>query len=264
MDSAISIATLNTNGAVWDLIGLLYRYREIAKYFENSKIELIHFQEVLTYFHLIILKFFLRHYPSCSYKPYLIGPKGGLVTFSRRKIMASSHFSFERKRVPWAGKLRGMIVQNGMHLTQIEGLGVDFINLHLTVVANHDWNRESTYFAELLSEIRQLHALLVKSQALVVITGDFNISKNSDLYHELSEQKGLRDVFKNYDFPTVHRTWTRKSGKPQTVDYVFTYGKSDLLRPVRTQAIFARKTPRLGFVSDHLGLTANLAFRLKS
>ena len=55
-------------------------------------------QEVLTYWHLRLLVRGMRSFRRVSYRPGPFGPKGGLVTFSRRPVSGTAFRRFGRRR----------------------------------------------------------------------------------------------------------------------------------------------------------------------
>ena len=79
----LTIASLNTFGIGMNPYALSLRYKAIAHYFSVSHVDVIQLQEVFTYFHLVQLKELLKTHPYVYYDKAFLGPRGGIVTFSR-------------------------------------------------------------------------------------------------------------------------------------------------------------------------------------
>src|SRR5579884_364752 len=82
----LSLATLNTLGIPFFSPSPKERYKAIAQEFERLAPDVINLQEVHTYSLLKTIKASLPSYPHIVYEPSLIGPKGGLVTFSKHPL----------------------------------------------------------------------------------------------------------------------------------------------------------------------------------
>lgn len=277
--SKLTIASFNTFGVSLNFYNLALRYKAIANYFNTSNVDVIHFQEVFTYFHLSLLQNSLKNYPYCQYKKSYMGPRGGLVIFSRYALTETHFISFSKEFIPLQSKLE-LLTQKGMLLSKVGNFGILLINTHLTAVINHDWNNTSKYCRELSSEINELHKIIKnKTKDMIITSGDFNIAKGSFLYEKLINLEQLFDPFKKDNLPTRHKTSHKQSLKTllegkitnsvyksarklNCVDYIFICGNRNMYKIVNKKYLFSNKIRlkknQVGYVSDHTGLQITL------
>jgi endonuclease/exonuclease/phosphatase family metal-dependent hydrolase len=259
------LASLNTCGGSFDLYNLTLRYKSIAKYFNNSPVDVINFQEVFTYYHLFLLKRLLSGYFFCTYQNSLLGPKGGLVTFSRLALEKTQYITYNRHFVPYLGKSYiEIFTMRGALVTDIKEINVSLVNTHLTAVLDHDWSKTGKYFSELSSEIDQFHQLVHNrtSSGLVVASGDFNIAKATDLYLKLIDYPTVYDPFKKDEIPTRHQEFAAVGKKTNHIDYVFIFDSKRQHKLLANERLFDDKVmldnQQMGYVSDHVGLQVSL------
>lgn len=121
--SDLVVASLNTRGI--PIIGsrLAERYAAIAEVFEASEVDVVNFQEVLTYYHLRQL---VRWMPSyrVSCRRSAVGPAGGLVTFSRGPVESTRYVRFPALS-PGLGTLTRL---KASHVARESSLYRDFIS----------------------------------------------------------------------------------------------------------------------------------------
>lgn len=256
----LSIASFNTFGVSLNFYNLTLRYKAIADYFDTSNVDVIHFQEVFTYFHLSLLQNSLKNYPYCQYKKSYMGPRGGLVIFSRHVLTDTRFINFSKKFIPLQSKLE-LLTQKGILISRLRGFDISLINTHLTVVINHDWSNTSRYYQELASEINELHKVIKNNtKDAMIISGDFNIVRGSFLYKKLINLEQLFDPFKKDNRPTRHKAFSTR--KPNCIDYVFIYGNKNMYKIVDKKYLFSNKirlkNNQAGYASDHIGLQITL------
>lgn len=130
----LTVASLNTLG-----VGshLRTRYRTIGRVFETSDVDVVNLQEVLTYYHLQLLR---RSMPSyrASFRPSAAGPAGGLTTFSRHPVTTTSY-----RRL--TAVLKGALVTRLADVT--------IVNTHLSANRDGDWSPTSRYYVLLSGPI---------------------------------------------------------------------------------------------------------------
>jgi hypothetical protein len=122
---------------------LATRYEAIGALFEAQKTQIIAFQEVFTYRHLWLLSRSLPSY-RVSYQPSLLGPAGGLATFSRHRRIRRRYrrFPFSSTRLPLATRVKAAL--KGSLVTDFTGRpGLRNINTHLNTFCR----TQSVYFA---------------------------------------------------------------------------------------------------------------------
>src|SRR5206468_7574129 len=133
---------LNTRGMA--LVGscLTERYRAIARTFEESPVDVVSFQEVLTYAHLRRLT---RHMPSfrqVSYRPSAAGPAGGVVTVSRLPVAGRRYHRFPlppgSPGVPLLARLRAPL--KGTLVTRLARPELSVVTTHPLANFDGDWS----------------------------------------------------------------------------------------------------------------------------
>jgi len=261
----LTFASLNTYGGVFNIYDLTRRYKNIGYYFNCSKVDIIHFQEIFTYYHLFLLRQLLKSYLYCVYTKSSFGPKGGLVTFSRLPIQKINYFSYLRKHVPYFSRsLIEILTQRGILITTLINHQLTLFNTHLTAVLNHNWSVSSKYYLELTAEINQFHQLIKKpNQAKsILISGDFNIAKKSQLYQQLTILPGLFDINKTDPKPTRHLEYALPGQKVNCVDYIFIFDLKKTCKITNPCRLFENKLKldgkKTAYVSDHIGLSVEI------
>ncbi len=258
----VSVTTLNTFGGVINPSGLNSRYAAIARYFIKSEVDVINFQEVFTYYHLhLLLKSLKKRYPYHAFQNSYLGPKGGLVTFSKLPCKGR-YISYKRNFIPTTIKSSiELLTQRGALVTKVKNLNFTILNTHMTAVLNGDWSRKSKYYNELSSEIKQFHKIVEnahKNGNVLLASGDFNIAKASQLYKELISYHSLVYPFKNSGVPTKHSSFPQTALKTNCVDYIFVFSNAKLYSIEKKKYVFTRKMAlehnKTGYVSDHIGL----------
>lgn len=260
----LTIATFNTYGfpAYFDKFKLKSRYQAAAKYFNTNDIDVIHLQEVFTYYHYVILKKKLTNYPFYCYQKSLIGPKGGLVTFSKLPLAKVKYFRFSNKYIPKNMSLLEILGQKGILITKLQDENLIFINTHFKYAANEDWSKNSKYYLMMHSQIKEFQEILSNQKAdVLIVTGDFNIKKSSVLYQELTNYDNLIDLYSGDNKITYYKKFQRDTKSAYCIDYIFICGKSSNYKVVNKKYLFEDKVKlqnSLGYISDHIGLVVTI------
>lgn len=243
----VVVASLNTRGMPLAASQLPARYAAIAAAFEASEVEVVNFQEVLTYWHLRLLA---RGLPSfrASYRRSMVGPAGGVVTFSRLPVESARYQRLPAPRsTEFSLRCRGFL--KGALVLRIAGLSV--VNAHLLANTDGDWSEANRFHAIHRSQLAAL-ARLVESPC--VVTGDFNIPRHKPLFQGFLAATGLADAFGGECPPTFQLAYLPAGMHSQCIDFILTIG----LASESAEVLFENEVPRLGYVSDHLGLQARL------
>ncbi|TDU91705.1 endonuclease/exonuclease/phosphatase family metal-dependent hydrolase [Kribbella voronezhensis] len=263
--SRVSVASLNTRGT--PLLGsrLAERYRAIGEYFEAGDVDVVSFQEVLTYWHLRQLTAGLPSFRYAGYRPSALGPAGGLVTMSRRRLVGTVYQRFprlpgrsaaalprrSRLTAPWKGSLMVRLAEPSLRV----------INTHLLANFDADWTEQSRYYEVHRHQLAALTSIVESIDGPLVVTGDFNISRDSSLFAEFVEKSRLADAFEDCP-PTFHPEYLGPGQRAHCIDFLLFSRNS--LRAEKAHLIFTDKVPMkngAGFASDHLGLTATVGTR---
>lgn len=249
----LTVVSLNTRGLPLFGSALRTRYTAIAEAFETSEPDVVNLQEVLTYRHLHLLSRSMPTYRA-NYRPSAAGPAGGLVTFTRSSALGTRY-----RRFPTAPTTRGLRRRarldarlKGVLFTRLDGLTV--LNTHL--LANHDgdWSPANRYYPVHQTQLAGLTQYVGSVEGPVVLTGDFNIARDSSLYVGFLRRVGLVDAFGD-DCPPTFRQEYLPPGRPSyCIDFVLHSG-----------APLAVQSTRLddSYPSDHLALEVHLTHSTK-
>ena len=239
---------------------LLKRFRKLATLLNESEADVIALQEV----HLYPLLFFLRrnltNYPFFFYKPFVYGPRGGMVLFSKQLLTDCEYIDFTKH-----GSFRNKsfifkITQNGMLIAKVSGSPVYILNTTVSADADHDWTSLSKYHSLAQLQLKQIaHQInrLGEKGAVILAVGDFNMAQDSSLYTDFKEKTGAVNMFSAYEIPTQHPDFLPEDleSSPR-LDYVFVKSLTKVIS-VKVRHMFREKL-RIGkkemFLSDHPGL----------
>jgi sphingomyelin phosphodiesterase 2 len=136
--------------------------------------------------------------------------------------------------------------------------GACVVNVHPMANADGDWS-PANRFARL--QRGQLDALAGLTRDMscsrpVIACGDFNVSRDSDLWREFMAGCGLSDVFEGRCPPTFHAEYLPPGAVPQCIDFILA---SDRVTTADPRVILDGKhrLPRgTVYLSDHVGLSA--------
>jgi len=228
-------------------------------YFEESGVEVLHFQEVWTRRALAALRARLPSYPFVAWRRGIAGqPAGGLATFSRLPLGAVSYTSF-RGAWPDRGGLRFRVVRavnsalQGVLAVELAGLATVVANTHLTANKDGDWSAGNRHLGFQRTQVARLQAALGRAGTdLVVVAGDFNIASDGPLYPLLVD--GWRDPFAATDPVTYHAAFLPPGASGHRIDYLLVRGG----RVIHSGLLFAGPDGRGRYLSDHVALTATV------
>lgn len=254
------MVTLNTRGIPLTGSRLAARYRVIGARLDAGDADVVCFQEVLTWWHLRLLARRLRSFPHVCYRPWLAGPAGGLVTFSRRPVSGTYYrgFGVPSRARGISGWTRFRAGLKGALVTRLDGPGVSVISTHPISNRDGDWSPAGRFYPLHRAQLAALTGVLGRVAGPVVVCGDFNVDRDSALFGDFMAGTGLVDAFEGGCPPTFRAEYLPAGETPHCIDFVLTTAE------VKTSAatlVFAGKEPLPGgpgWVSDHIGLCARL------
>ena len=249
----ISIVTFNTY-CISAFTPLFFaKCKKIAELNDEKDPCIINFQEVFFYHHFYYLKKILHTFPYYSYSHSLVGPKGGLVTFSRLPLENYLYEPFTHAGYFFDISMVDIFFKKGILISKLKTENIYIFNTHFSANFLNDWETENKYIYLIKSQIKQLHNRLRHyNNKICLIVGDFNIPKKSSLYPLLKRNK-LRDVFLDINRPTYLGDFIYSKKNNLQIDYIFTYGKARF-KTLNKKYIFNKKI----YISDHAGLKATL------
>ena len=137
-------------------------------------------------------------------------------------------------------------------MTRVGGLSV--VNAHLLANTDGDWSAGNRFHPIHRAQLAALAQLVRGLGDPCVVTGDFNIPRHKPVVQDFLAATGLTDAFGGECPPTFQLAYLPAGMRSQCIDFILTTG----LETDSTEVLFPEALPRLGFVSDHLGLQARL------
>jgi exonuclease III len=266
--SPLTVATFNTFGIPVFSPHVEDRYRAFSAALENTAPDVINLQEVHTYRLLHLLKECLPSYPFVLYKRAVIGAKGGLVTFSRHPLEMIDYVSFQSSGKSLPNRIFGAlnIKDKGSLITQLQNMPLAIVNTHLTANRDNDWSKDTASYFRHQVELEQLARLIERTRKLqraVIVSGDFNVAKGSELYQRFVQTTHVHDIFHGDMRPTYHQDYLPDGQASHCIDYLFYISTdSKTVMVSQTSLLFQDKTQlpngKEGYLSDHIGLLAEL------
>jgi len=239
----LNVVTLNVSGLPYPP-DLPLRMRAIAAYFEASNADVLLFQEVHTY---KLLRFLKNNLPSFTHGTYVrtvLGPKGGMVTFSRLPV-DGVHFT---------GVTKG--TKKGMLITRIAGVAV--VNVHLSANKDGDWRPGNRYHAKQSTQLNDVARQLSQIGGKLIVGGDFNLARHSDLYELFLERTHLLDSAGADTTPSFHAAFLPADRTPVCIDFIFTRNLRTLAYRHHFETPVELATDLVGYVSSHHAVNAEL------
>ena len=242
------------------------RQKKISEILKSENPDIITLQEVHTYFVLNILKKKLN-YPYVSYKRYLYGPKGGLVTFSKFPIERLTYIDYKKRGSFLNSSFIAHVIRNGVLACQLKDLSLFILNAHATPNLDHDDSKNNRFIKYIEAQLEQISDLvnkMCKKNTNVVLAGDLNVAKNSYSYNNFLKTSKLDDVFGNFNAPTQHQEYLPKNKKVRRIDYIFARSLDSKPKILSKEHLFSEKyileNGRKCYLSDHIGLKATISF----
>ncbi len=256
----VTVVTLNTRGVPVLGSRLPGRYAAIGAALAAGDADIACFQEVITWWHLGLLRPRMRSFPHISYRPSRAGPAGGVVTFSRLPVSHTAYHGFGLP--PEApGISRGVRLRAGMKgvlVTTLEAPGLSVVNTHPVANWDGDWTRGNRFYPLHQAQLAALTRVMGEVRGPAVLCGDFNLARDSALVDGFMSDTGLGDAFEGNCPPTFRAEYLPPGKPPHCIDFILT---ADGVKAEDATLAFADKEPLRGgpgYVSDHVGLRATL------
>ncbi len=261
--TTLSLLNFNTLGTIFFAPNITKRYKKIAEEITKRDIDIVHLQEISTYFNLSILKKHMHAYPYCIYKKGVVGPKGGLVIFSKYPIKNIHYYTYNAlgsyRNVTFYTKL----IRNGILSCDLTDIPLKLMNTHLVTDFNSALSPDNNFYylvegqiMETICEVKRAH-----DKNAVIISGDFNMSPQSPLYKKFRGQTGCIDPFSTKPHDTYYPDridYTFKAAASAQIDYIFLAQKTKKFDTIETDYMFEEKVrldrKHTSYLSDHSGL----------
>lgn len=234
------------------------RLQIVAENLKKKKPDVILLQELFTYLNLQFLRKLLSDY-AVFYHPFIYGPRGGLVIFSKLPLKTIKYIDFEEKGSLWNKSITGPITKKGMLIAYCQSLPLILINTHLTQNSDHDWSDNNRYTKILIKQLHQLAQVIKKMQNTnLILAGDLNMPKTTHFYSDFIRATKLIDAFYQYQDSTYHTDMIPFFTPKRREDYIFFQGNG--LKCLQTSELFKKKILLADgtrvYLSDHIALKA--------
>ena len=218
------------------------------------------FQEVFTYWHLRLLARQMRSFGHVSCRRSAVGPAGGLVTFSRLPVAATTYRGFGRPpEAPGISRLARLDAGlKGTLVTRLGGLGLTVVNTHPAPNRDGDWSQASRFYPQHDAQLASLAGVANGVRGPMVVCGDFNVDRDSSLFAGFLGNTGLSDAFGGACPATFRAEYLPAGAIPNCIDFILT---TTTVRAEAATLLYEGKVALPGgpgYVSDHIGLSARL------
>lgn len=262
MGKNLSILTFNTLGVPFFARDITKRYEKIASQINAADYDVVCLQELFTYYHLSIFKRIMKKYPHVIFQKNPFGPRGGLVIFSKIKLVNPAFFTFsypKKAHIPLYTK----IAQQGILSADIDQPAIRLITTHLTSDTVHDLKPHNKLYKLIKNQSEEVVKLInnySETKKLLIIAGDFNIAKHSELYEAMMRNAELKDIFEKDETPTYspQRIPYFYAADADRCDYIFAKSTGREIKIVKAESAFVNSETlsngKKSFLSDHIGL----------
>lgn len=261
-----SLASLNTHGILFPSPQVTERYVAICQHFEHVPLNLINFQEVWSYHQLTVLQRALPSYPYCVYQRGILGPEAGLVTLSRFPLGHPQFLNIpsvaEPRKKKWINRLKRAVKKKGALVCCLAEWPLIICNTHLVANGDGDWSQSSRYYSAHMHDVTALATLITdlshrSNETDILVSGDFNFPKCSDLYQKFVKLSYATDIFEGEETPTFHKEFLVSGQQAHCIDYIFLRSQHPLQIKKKMylfQEMVTLPSGETRYLSDHLGL----------
>ncbi len=193
-------------------------------------------------------------------------PDGGLLTLARLPI-ETVRFTPYRDRGNWYGlSLMDRMLRKGVLETHMRmgGQSLVVLNTHLNANYSGDWGPGNPFAKVERGQLRQLAEIVATLPAdmLVLVAGDFNVPRESDLMYEFLANSGLTDPMAGDTRPT-YRIFRGLPGRYAIpIDYTLVRAPAlpglQIAADLRFQDQVRLPDSEQSFLSDHLGILLSI------
>lgn len=259
----MGIASFDSFHGFFQSIDIFQRQKKIADALRSENADIIVLQEVHTYHFLNLLKNKLSSHPYVAFKPFIFGPRGGMVTFSKLPIKESEYINFKKRGSLFNSSVISHIVRNGVLLCRLKDTPMVVMNVHATPNLDHDHKRENRFEKYIEAQLSQIATLIKKfaEGSIVVVAGDLNTAKDEPNYNKFINDTSLKDLFADHLSPTQHQEFLPQHKKVKRIDYILVAASSSPVKNIKAVEIFTQKVKlrngKKRYLSDHIGLRAD-------
>jgi endonuclease/exonuclease/phosphatase (EEP) superfamily protein YafD len=129
------------------------------------------------------------------------------------------------------------------------------VNTHLLANVDGDWSESNRFHPVHQGQLAALAQTIGSLTGPSIISGDFNIARESSLLTEFLASNQLVDAFDGECPPTFRAEYLRDGSTPHCIDLILSTGSPITIESATV--LFTDRQPMPhgdGYVSDHLGL----------
>lgn len=266
--SSFSLLSFNTFGTLFFAPNILRRLKTFAQTVNDSDIDILCLQEVATHYHFNVLRKMLTNYPYHARKKTIMGPKGGLVIFSKLPIEDIQYDTFASLG---SIAMYTQLLRNGILSVRIKDMPLWICNTHLISDFEYEASKKNRYYKYVYGQVQESAEFLqqkAESDDTVLLAGDFNMTPIDPGYKAFLQTSGSKDVFAGETKPTYYKDsidWRFKAPKDVRIDYIFLRDSYDRITIKSTEYAFTKTvqiTPSIiSYLSDHIGLLAKFSIK---
>jgi len=258
----LSILTFNTLGTTFFAPDILKRDNKIAEIINKSDYDIVCLQEIFTYIQLFIFLKKLKTYPYCLYVKNPLGPRGGLVIFSKHLLSQKEIFSYSHPKDASVPFYVGL-AQPSILSAVVDPFEIRIVTTHLSSDNEHNLTPKNRLYKLIKSQSEEAAEIVnryTKNNDSVIVAGDFNIAKNSELYNNFLDKTKLVDIYAKEEQPTYdpNRVDFFYRSPADRCDFIFIASGKHTLQPsllsyglVEEEMLSNNKK---SYLSDHIGL----------
>jgi endonuclease/exonuclease/phosphatase family metal-dependent hydrolase len=260
MTNTFSLLTLNCFG-LW-LPNTGRRLLALARELEQRSDQIVCLQEIQLHRYQKLLVNACGSYAHALYEPYFHCPKGGLLTLLRIPITDKTFEPYTERGFWYTPMLLDKLFYKGMLITKLSWAKVPVVLINTHLLANFvgDWERNGMYARVEQKQLQQL-AETVRAQpadSLIIVMGDFNIPRGSEIYHEFIATSGLTDPLAGDTRPTFRLPPGAPSRFSLPIDYALVRMPDKYSFRIDCELCFTNEhrinNRHRGYLSDHNGI----------
>lgn len=264
MTDSFSLLTLNCFGLA--LPNTKRRLLALARAVEKCSYRVVCLQEIQLHQYQNLLVNACASYSYPVYESYVHCPKGGLLTLARIPVMNKSFEPYAERGLWYTPMLLDRLFYKGMLVTTFrwDMIPVVVINTHILANFVGDRERYGMYARVEEKQLQQL-AKTVRAQpkdSVILVVGDFNIPRGSQLYTDFLANSGLTDLLAGDTRPTLRTSAGVPSRYALPIDYVFVRTPKMHSFEIECDLCFSGKYPITSryqdYLSDHHGIKVHI------
>lgn len=263
----LNLITFNTLGTPFFAPNIAARYKKTAEIIKNNDVDVVCLQEIFSHYNRYLFDRELKSFPYRIYKTFPLGVYGGLAVYSKVPLTFEKFFVYSHPKEVFI-PVYTRLAHNGILVSKFKDIPLTLAVTHLTSDNVHDLTPKNRFYTLIKSQLNEAAAEFNKlaEDNNVLLVGDFNTKKDSQLYNEFVKTTDAQDLFAHDNRPTYTPDRVKypfPTHAHSRIDYMFYKGKHKL-KTGNSGLVFADivefSKNKKGYLSDHIGLKTTLSF----